>query len=136
QQEGGTAVISVKDSGIGIAPGMLSRVFEMFTQVGRSLGQSEGGLGIGLALAKRLVEMHGGSIEAHSEGSGKGSEFIVRLPVKETTRSGPAAAPDLSSSVEQRPAKRRILIADDNKEVVERFETMLQKLGNEVLNAH
>ncbi len=135
KQEGDRAVITVRDCGIGIAPAMLSRVFEMFTQVGRSIGQSEGGLGIGLALAKRLVEMHGGTIEARSEGSGKGSEFSVRLPVRENARD-PKSAPPASSSFEhQRSAKRRILIADDNRDVVESFELMLQALGHEVQTA-
>jgi signal transduction histidine kinase len=74
------AVISVKDSGVGIAPEMLPRIFDLFMQEGRSVNQSQGGLGVGLALVKRLVEMHGGDVQAHSDGLGKGSEFIVRLP--------------------------------------------------------
>ena len=71
-------MVSVKDSGIGIPPEMLPKVFEMFTQVDRSLERSQGGLGIGLTLVKRLVEMHGGTVEARSEGHGRGSEFSVR----------------------------------------------------------
>jgi signal transduction histidine kinase len=71
----------VRDNGVGIPPEMLSQVFDMFTQVDRSLERSQSGLGIGLTLVKRLVEMHGGSIEAHSGGHGRGSEFVVRLPI-------------------------------------------------------
>src|SRR5262249_29707585 len=82
--DGTSAGVTIRGSGVGIAAPMLPRIFDMFTQVGRSMGHSEGGLGIGLALAKRLVEMHGGSIEAHSEGLGKGSEFTVRLPLRQS----------------------------------------------------
>jgi PAS domain S-box-containing protein len=130
----GAAVISVRDAGIGIAPQMLPRVFDMFTQVGHSSGQSEGGLGIGLALAKRLVELHGGTIEARSEGLGKGSEFTVRLPLKEMSRRQPNAAADVASPPLSGP-KRRILVADDNPDVVGSFEVMLQTLGHEVATA-
>ena len=77
----GHAAIRVRDDGIGIAPEQLPRVFEMFTQVDTSLERSRDGLGIGLTLVKTLVEMHGGTVEAHSEGPGRGSEFVVRLPM-------------------------------------------------------
>jgi len=80
-------VVSVKDNGLGIPADMLPKIFEMFTQVNRSLERSQGGLGIGLTLVKRLVEMHGGSVEARSDGPGKGSEFTVRLPVAMTSAS-------------------------------------------------
>jgi len=128
--EGDTAVVTVRDSGIGIAPGMLPKIFDLFTQVGHSSGHSEGGLGIGLSLAKRLAEMHGGSIEARSEGLNRGSEFIVRLPAQKTSRrhTGPAPAePNLQSET-----KRKILVADDNADVAETFQIMLQMLGHEV----
>ena len=81
QQLGTEAVVSVKDDGIGIPTHMLSKIFEMFTQVDRNVERSQGGLGIGLSLVKQLVEMHGGSVEARGDGDGKGSEFVVRLPV-------------------------------------------------------
>ena len=81
EREGNEAVVTVADTGIGIPPDKLSSIFEMFTQIDGSIERSHGGLGIGLTLVKRLVEMHGGSIEARSAGEGKGSEFIVRLPV-------------------------------------------------------
>src|SRR5262245_508785 len=113
-QDGACAIVRVKDIGIGIAPEMLPRVFDMFTQVGRSIRQSEGGLGIGLSLAKRLVEMHGGNIEVSSEGLGKGSEFIVRIPLGQTSKEESTAAADVSAAAEQQVSQRRILIADDN----------------------
>jgi len=79
--EGGEVVLRVRDTGIGIAHEMLPRVFDLFVQIDPSLARSEGGLGVGLTLARTLVELHGGIISAHSEGPGRGSEFVVRLPV-------------------------------------------------------
>jgi signal transduction histidine kinase len=81
EKAGDEAVFRVKDTGIGIPPELLPQVFELFTQVDRSLNRSQGGLGIGLALVRRLVEMHGGTVDAHSGGLGKGAEFVVRLPI-------------------------------------------------------
>ena len=80
-REGDEAIVRVQDAGVGIPPEMLADVFEMFTQVDRSLERSQGGLGVGLAIVKRLVELHGGNVEAKSEGAGRGSEFVIRLPV-------------------------------------------------------
>jgi len=79
--ESGEVVLRVRDTGIGISPEMLLRVFDLFVQVDRSPGHSDGGLGVGLTLARALIELHGGSINAHSEGLGRGSEFVARLPV-------------------------------------------------------
>jgi CheY-like chemotaxis protein len=104
----------------------------MFTQVGRSIGQAEGGLGIGLALAKSLVEMHDGTIEARSEGLGKGSEFIVRLPMAQSTST---TTQDQVHSDIPTPVRRRILIADDNRDVLDTFEVMLQMHGHDVATA-
>ena len=81
RREGSEAVVTVRDNGIGLAHAHLDRIFEMFMQVDRSLERSHAGLGVGLSLAKRLVALHGGTLEARSEGAGKGSEFIVRLPI-------------------------------------------------------
>src|SRR6185369_8122456 len=100
----GRVAVTIKDTGVGIAGSMLPHIFDMFTQVGRSLEQSEGGLGIGLSLAKRLVEMHGGTIEARSEGLGKGSEFTVTLPVA-AKLSNARAAQEASPSGEQEQPK-------------------------------
>src|SRR6185295_19718234 len=82
-RESENIVVSVRDSGVGIPTGMLDRVFDIFTQVDRSHNQIGGGLGIGLTLVRRLVEMHGGTVEARSAGPGSGSEFLVRLPLAE-----------------------------------------------------
>ena len=102
EQEGQQAVIRVRDTGVGIASGDVPRLFEMFTQVDTSLERSRDGLGIGLTLVKTLVEMHGGSVEAHSEGIGRGSEFAVRLPALARTREPEAKRPP--SSRRRRPA--------------------------------
>src|SRR5262249_60296692 len=86
-RDGGEAVVRVRDNGVGIPAEMLAQVFDLFTQVTHSLDRSQGGLGIGLTLAKSLVEMHGGSVRAHSDGPGTGSEFVVRLPLLAELRS-------------------------------------------------
>jgi signal transduction histidine kinase len=89
--EGDQILLRVRDTGIGIAPEMLSQLFDLFTQAERSLDRSQGGLGIGLTLVRRLAELHGGSVEARSDGLGKGSEFTARLPLRETPSSNEAA---------------------------------------------
>jgi signal transduction histidine kinase len=107
--EGGEAVVAVKDSGLGIPPDKLATVFEMFAQVERTLDRAEGGLGLGLTLVKRLVEMHGGTVEAFSEGPGRGSRFQICLPVLDASESSePRARAKRAIDV------RRILVVDDN----------------------
>ncbi|MGN6657346.1 MAG: sensor histidine kinase, partial [Achromobacter mucicolens] len=96
--------VTVRDNGSGIPPDQLDRIFEMFTQVDRTLERAQGGLGIGLMLVKRLVQMHGGTVHAHSEGQGKGSTFVVRLPVTGIQ----AAAPEQSASALS-PIARKVL---------------------------
>jgi signal transduction histidine kinase/ActR/RegA family two-component response regulator len=121
--------IRVCDTGIGIPAESLSSIFEMFAQVDRSLEKSHGGLGIGLTLVKRLTEMHGGSVEARSEGIGKGSEFIVRLPAAPIApRSGDEKGADVQSTSE----RFRILVADDNRDAAESMGMLLRIMGNEV----
>jgi len=134
RQEGDSAVISVKDDGAGIAPDMLPKIFEMFSQGGRSAGTG-GGLGIGLSLARRLVEMHGGSIEASSGGLGKGSTFTVRLPIPKVSRPPESSGKKPMEVTERAVSKRRILVADDSRDVVESFQIMLHILGHEVETA-
>jgi CheY-like chemotaxis protein len=124
-REGETAVVRVRDNGVGIEPDMLGRIFDLFTQVGRSLHRSQGGLGIGLTLVRQLVELHDGAVSVHSEGAGKGSEFVVRLPI--------AAAPPMSASAratETTPAACSILIVEDNADARDTLATLLQMLGH------
>src|SRR5207249_11809440 len=115
-RHGEEVVIRVRDTGMGIAPEMLPRVWELFTQSDRALDRAQGGLGIGLTVARRLVELHGGRIEARSAGRGKGAEFVVTLPAlpaaSEEIRPGPAPEP-----VPQRAA--RVLLVEDNPDTAE-----------------
>jgi len=128
-------VIKVSDTGIGIAPEILPTIFELFTQAHTRAERSEGGLGIGLALIRRLTEMHGGTVTAYSEGPGRGTELTVRLPVLAahlaTDVHEPVATPDLP----QIPS-RRILVADDNDDAAESLTLRLQLAGHDVRTAH
>lgn len=129
----GEVLVSVKDTGTGIPKNKLASVFDMFTQVDRSSEGSQAGLGIGLTLVKRLVEMHGGSVEAKSEGEGQGSEFVVRLPLLSgATDAAPAAA----GVVPEQTPKRRILIVDDNKDSADSLAMLLEITGNTTYQAH
>lgn len=134
ERQKGEAVVRVRDTGIGIPADKLPRIFDLFTQVDSSLEKSRGGLGVGLTLVKRLVEMHGGTVAAHSEGNGQGSELVVRLPVL-----GPSEPEEPS-----RPTKTvspgypgcRILVADDNRDAADSLAAMLRITGNEVCTAY
>lgn len=126
------AVIRIRDSGIGIPPEMLTSVFELFTQVDQSIDRSSGGLGIGLTLVRRLIEMHGGTVSARSEGPNQGSEFEVRLPVDTRTTVG-TAEKEVSASAKPGSAKRlRILIVDDNVDGAESMALLLGLMKHEV----
>ncbi len=132
EQAGDTVVIRVKDTGVGIAAESLPHVFELFYQVDRSYTRSEGGLGLGLTLVHRLVELHGGKVEVRSEGMNRGSEFIVQLPV---TAQRPESESLESDRVEELPLParcRRILVADDFPQSAETLARLLEKDGNEV----
>jgi len=133
-QEGTDVIVSVRDNGVGIAPGLLERIFEMFTQVGRSHAHTGGGLGIGLTLVRRLVEMHGGQVEARSSGPNLGSEFLVRLPIAGQAEAavdpGPRHAPAPAAG-----RRRRIVVADDNTDAAESLSLILQMAGHDTRTA-
>ncbi len=127
-------VVTVRDNGIGIAADMQAKVFELFAQVDASRELSKGGLGIGLALARRLAEMHGGTIAVRSEGPGRGSEFVVTLPPMHAEPDAPAAA-DRSGAPAHRAA-RRILVVDDNLDSAQTMALLLELDGHQTLTAH
>ncbi|WAK01101.1 hybrid sensor histidine kinase/response regulator [Methylobacter sp. YRD-M1] len=134
-QEASMALIKVRDTGIGIAPDMLPHIFDLFTQADGSLSRSQGGLGIGLTLVRRLVEMHGGSVNASSAGIGQGSEFTVRLPLlsneyKEVAESAP------SGGAMPLCPKLRILVVDDYPDALDSLSMLLQAEGHEVDTAN
>jgi PAS domain S-box-containing protein len=131
--EGGEVQIRVKDTGVGIPEHMLHRVFDMFTQVDGSADRAQKGLGIGLTIVKRLIEMHGGTVEARSAGRGMGSEFIVRLPVF-FSRIDPQRANGPAGGVP--PARHRILVVDDDKDVALGLAMMLRLMGNDTETAY
>lgn len=134
RREGGEAVIAVRDSGIGISAEMLPRVFDLFAQVDRSSRRVQGGLGIGLTLAKNLVEMHGGSITAHSEGLGRGSEFVVRLPL--IGEAAPAAVRTTTKDSRAPLTQRRVLIVDDTRASAYTLGKLLEAMEQEVRIVH
>ena len=126
-------VVSVRDDGLGIPAEMLPRVFDMFLQVDRSLEKAQGGLGVGLSLVKGLVELHGGNVEAHSEGPGRGSEFVVRMPLARplARKAGLSAARDKAGA----NVRRRILIVDDNRDAATSLATVLTAMTYETRTA-
>jgi signal transduction histidine kinase len=126
---GDQAVVSVKDNGTGIPPEMQERIFDIFTQVDRSLERTQGGLGIGLNIAKRLVELHGGRVTVESAGSGCGTQFTVALPARIAAPAQPPAAHVPGSTA---GPGRRVLVADDNPDSCETLQIMLEVMGNEV----
>ena len=133
EMEDGLALIRVRDSGMGIAPDLRSKIFDLFAQGTRSLDRAEGGLGIGLTLVERLVALHGGSVEAKSDGPNRGSEFIVTLPA---TDPRPAAPPE--SAAAERPAGRlcrRILVVDDNRDATDSMAMLLSVWGHDARSA-
>jgi PAS domain S-box-containing protein len=129
--EGHTLLIKIRDTGIGIAPDMLPRIFDMFTQVDTSIARSHGGLGIGLTLVKKLVEMHGGEITAFSNGINQGSEFAVRLPLvaAPAAAQSPIISQPKASQSQQR--KRRVLVVDDNQNLAKTLGWMVESIGHE-----
>jgi signal transduction histidine kinase len=134
EQQGSDAVIKVKDDGIGIPQEKLTAIFEMFTQVEQKLDISNGGLGIGLNLVRRLVEMHGGTVEAHSEGPRQGSEFVVRLPVLVSAGSGPHQGGEDDAGSLCSPY--RILVVDDNRDGADSLGMMLRLMGHQARTSY
>jgi signal transduction histidine kinase len=142
-QSGVEVEIRIRDNGIGIPPELMPKIFHLFTQLDRTLGRSQSGLGIGLALVQRLVEMHGGSVTAHSDGLGQGSEFVIRLPLFLREADGTGQPLKTLSALEQSMMnaestprnQRRILVADDNNDALESLATLLQLSGHEVYTA-
>ena len=130
---GEAPVVRVIDSGIGISPDQMSRIFEMFAQVDQSLERGQGGLGVGLALTRTLVELHGGTVEAKSAGLGKGSEFIVRIPALSAESEQVQSLEGITATA-QKP--RRVLIADDNVDSATVLAILLRASGHEVQTVH
>jgi len=133
-REGATVVISIRDSGVGIPADMLPQVFDLFTQADRSLERRQGGLGLGLTLVRRLVEMHGGVVRASSAGPGLGSEFTIRLPVMVghdgAAESEPSSAPPVPDGI-----PRRVLVVDDQPDSTDSLAMLLRLRGHEVHTA-
>jgi PAS domain S-box-containing protein len=131
EMEGRTVVLRVLDTGIGLSAEILPRVFDLFVQERQALDRAQGGLGLGLAIVRVLVELHGGTVEARSEGHGRGSEFIVRLPAA-AAADRPAAldAPGVEREIAARPDALRILIVDDNADAAELLATSVQLMGH------
>jgi signal transduction histidine kinase len=140
---GAEVEIRVRDDGIGIPAELMPRIFNLFTQLDRTSGASQSGLGIGLALVQRLIEMHGGSVAAYSEGLGQGSEFVIRLPtyIREklavglNSHSPSALEQSIMNAEGAARTQRRILVADDNNDALESLATLLQLSGHEVYTA-
>jgi signal transduction histidine kinase len=129
---GDWAVLSVRDTGIGIAPDVLPKVFDMFVQAEHGLSRGHGGLGLGLTLVKSLVHLHGGEVEARSDGLGKGSEFVVRLPLQKDAAAEAGDAPEADSPA----VLRRILVLDDNIDAADSLARLLSLRRHDVRVAH
>ena len=127
-------VLRVKDAGVGISPDMLPHVFDLFAQAEDAIDRAQGGLGIGLNVVRRLVELHGGTVDAHSAGIGQGSEFVVRLPLNHDRQRLPAAAEPRIRTTPNR--RRRVLVVDDNRDVAASIADLVAMLGHETEQAH
>jgi two-component system CheB/CheR fusion protein len=135
-RRGTEAEISVRDTGLGISPEMLPHVFELFMQIDATRGRSQGGLGIGLALARNLVHLHGGSIEVQSKGLGEGSTFIVRLPVASDGEFDTSERPSTEGALQNISFQSRVLVVDDDPDVADSLVMLLKSLGATVFVAY
>jgi CheY-like chemotaxis protein/two-component sensor histidine kinase len=137
ERDGDMAALRIRDNGIGITPQMLPRIFELFVQVDHASTKAQGGLGIGLTLVKNLVEMHNGKVEAHSEGLGKGSEFVVRLPLSvQALDPDPGREAEPSTLQLPCPTGYRLLVVDDNQDAANSLAMLLRLQGHEVRVAY
>jgi PAS domain S-box-containing protein len=130
ERDGDVMSMRVRDTGVGIAPEILPHIFELFVQAHRSLDRADGGLGLGLTLVRRLVQMHGGTVSASSDGSAQGSEFEVRIPVAETTASAGLVSPSPAAQT-----SRRVLVVEDNPDARETLVLLLESWGHSVAQA-
>ncbi len=137
ERDGGAVVLRIRDSGIGLSAEMLPRIFDLFVQERQAIDRAQGGLGLGLAIVRVLVELHGGTVEAHSEGHGKGTELTVRLPAAEAGDHPPSAhPPGLEPEVAPLPGALRVLVVDDNLDAAELLATTVQMMGHAARVAH
>jgi CheY-like chemotaxis protein/two-component sensor histidine kinase len=134
ERAGDDAVITVRDTGVGISRAMLPHVFEMFTQGEQTRARTFGGLGIGLTLVKRLVEMHGGTVAAESTGLGMGSTFVMRLPA--VLESSHCPQPQAEGPAHMSPPSLRILVVDDNRDAADSLAMLLRTTGNDIRTAY
>ena len=134
EPEGAELVLRVRDSGVGIAPELLPRIFDLFTQANRTLARSEGGLGIGLSLVQRLVELHHGTVAAESAGLGQGSEFIVRLPALLSLER--QAKMTSTETAQQTAQSWRVLVVDDKVDGADMVAAMMQMYGHQTRTAY
>ncbi len=134
ERVGGDAVITMRDTGVGISRAMLPHVFEMFSQGEQTRARTFGGLGIGLTLVKRLVEMHGGTVAAESTGLGMGSTFVIRLPAVLDSSHHPQ--PQAEGLAHMSPPSLRILVVDDNRDAADSLAMLLRTTGNDIRTAY
>ncbi|MGC4118668.1 MAG: ATP-binding protein [Myxococcales bacterium] len=137
ERAGGRAVLRVRDTGVGINEEMLARIFLPFAQADRTLDRSRGGLGLGLSLVKGMVELHGGTVAAKSEGPGKGAEFAIELPLHGEGGAASALEPRVEALAgRQGKPRRRVLIVEDNRDAAESLREAVELMGHEVAVAH
>jgi signal transduction histidine kinase len=137
ERDAGAVALRIRDSGIGLSAEMLPRIFDLFVQERQAIDRAQGGLGLGLAIVRVLVELHGGTVEARSEGHGKGTELIVRLSAAEAgERPAPAHPPRAEPEVAPWPGALRVLVVDDNLDAAELLATTVQMMGHAARVAH